>query len=311
MRLGRKRTDEIPPEDEEDRKGTWADTGYRATDEEAHRNSRYSIPGFMVQTGTMFMVQMKLFAKEKWMYVMVVAALLMPVLVYLEHDPLVGMAELLMGMSMDLSNGMIAMCLSMLPLMMGLFTSIACGTQIPNEFKNRTAYLNMSLPMSRASFYFGKYLAGLVMCLGVFIFAYGMAIATAMMYYDTVFTDLLATSLAITVFAIFAYTSTAFCIGCFMKKGSSLVPFILLAIVIPTVVTLGCSYFEDNTLMILPCFLCEAAVGLLGSTGTVSVGLMALGMMDLTKVDIMIVVSVAWSVAFLAIGLMKTMRREM
>lgn len=59
---------------EEDRKGTWGDSGYRATDDQAHRNVTYNIPSFMKQTWIVFMVQMKLFSKQKWTYFMLFVA---------------------------------------------------------------------------------------------------------------------------------------------------------------------------------------------------------------------------------------------
>ena len=68
------------------------------------------------------------------------------------------------------------------------------------------------------------------MCLGVFMFAYGMAIATSTMKYDSIFADLLGQSLSLTIVAVFAYSATAYCIGSFMRRGSSMVPFIVMAI---------------------------------------------------------------------------------
>ena len=54
----------------EDRKGTWGNTGYSASNEQAHRDVTYHIPSFLKQTMVMFMVQMKLFSKMKWTYFM-------------------------------------------------------------------------------------------------------------------------------------------------------------------------------------------------------------------------------------------------
>ncbi len=299
----------------EDRKGTWGNTGYSASNEQAHRDVTYHIPSFLKQTMVIFMVQMKLFSKMKWTYFMLFVALLIPIVVIAGGDFLDRFISGY-GFASDYSNTYIAGLLAFLPLLIGLFTSVLCGTQLPNEFKERTAYMNVSLPISRASFYLGKYLAGFVMCLGVFMFAYGMAIATASMKYDSIFADLLGQSLALTVVAVFAYSATAYCIGSFMKRGSSMVPFIVMAIALPAVCALGFMYFMDkgtdlSWVFNLPCFLGEAALGVLGAPMSGSVGILILPYMDLSSVSANIAVGVVWGIAFFILGMLKTIRREM
>ena len=299
----------------EDRKGTWGNTGYNASNEQAHRDVTYHIPSFMKQTMIMFMVQMKLFSKMKWTYFMLFVALLIPIIIFVGEDMLM-LVMTAYGFVTDYSNTYIAGLLAFLPLLLGLFTSVLCGSQLPNEFKERTAYMNVSLPMSRASFYLGKYLAGFVMSLAIFMFAYGMAIATSMMKYDAIFADLLSASLGMTIVAVFAYSSTAFCIGSFMRRGSSMVPFILMTVALPLVCSLLFAYFQADGpdlsgLFLLPCFLGEAALGILGAQMSGSVGIIIMQYMDLTNLTLNITVGVVWGVLFLLLGLFKTMRREM
>ena len=300
----------IGNDEEEDRKGTWKGTDYNASNEEAHRDVKYSAPSWFKQTMVMFMVQMKLFSKAKWTYVALSTAPPIPVLVIGAGDTISSMLYMF-GFSTAYSNTYIAGLLAFLPLFIGLYTSVLCGSQIPNEFKDRTAYLNVSLPMSRSSFYVGKYLAGLVLCLGIFMFAYGSAVATAMMKYDTIFSDLLGESLLLTIIAVFAYSATAFCIGSFMKRGSTLVPFILMSVVIPVVVLLIGNYTDNWVLGYLPSFLGEAALGLLGATMTASAGMPILANIDLTNIIPMAVIGIAWGFLFLVIGMIQTKRREM
>ena len=300
----------IGNDEEEDRKGTWKGTDYNASNEEAHRDVRYSVPSWIKQTMVMFMVQMKLFSKAKWTYVALFTALLIPVLVIGAGDTISSMLSMF-GFATACSNTYIAGLLAFRPLFVGLYTSGLCGSQIPNEFKDRTAYLNVSLPMSRSSFYVGKYLAGLVLCLGIFMFAYGSAVATAMMKYNTIFSDLLGESLLLTIIAVFAYSATAFCIGSFMKRGSTLVPFILMSVVIPVVVLLIGNYTDNWVLGYLPSFLGEAALGLLGATMTASAGMPILANIDLTNIIPMAVIGIAWGFLFLVIGMIQTKRREM
>ncbi|MBR4226057.1 MAG: ABC transporter permease [Candidatus Methanomethylophilaceae archaeon] len=311
-----KKEPEIPrPEDEplgdgpRTGSGTWRESRYSATDEEAHRDVRYSIPSSLRQTLTVFMVQMKLFSKMRWTYILLFTALLIPIIAFSSPEFIDILSTF--GYSKGYSTTKIAGLLFFLPLMLGLMTSIMCGTQMPTEFKERTAYMNIPLPLSRASFFFGKFLAGFVMCLGIFMFAYSMAIATAMVDYDTIFPDLILNSIGLTVIGVLAYSATAYTLGCLTKKGSSIFPFVLMSFAIPLVVLIICSQTNDYTLTLLPMFLGEAALGILGASMTGSVGMVILGNMDLTLTWLMAVIGVVWTVAVLAIGYFKTERREM
>jgi hypothetical protein len=143
------------------------------------------------------------------------------------------------------------------------------------------------------------------------MFAYSMAIATAMVDYDTIFPDLILNSIGLTVIGVLAYSATAYTLGCLTKKGSSIFPFVLMSFAIPLVVLIICSQTNDYTLTLLPMFLGEAALGILGASMTGSVGMVILGSMDLTLTWLMAVIGVVWTVAVLAIGYFKTERREM
>ena len=289
--------------------GTWMETGYSATDEEARRNARYSVKSSASQTATVFMAQMKLFAKMKWTYILLFLALLIPIIALGVPDFLGFLGAF--GFSDAYSNTHIASLLFFLPMMLGLVTSIMCGKQMPAEFKDRTAYLNIPLPMSRASFYFGKYLAGFVICLGVFMFAYSMAIMTALVDYSTIFPDLILESLFLTAVGILAYSATAYCLGCFTKKGSSILPFAVMSFAIPFAAMIACTYTGDYTLLMLPFFLGEAALGILGAPISGSVGMIAIPSMDLSSVWAMAAVGIIWAAAMLALGYLRTSRREM
>ena len=296
-----------PVKEEEDRKGTWGNSGYSASDDEAHRDRVYSAPSFMKQTMIVFMVQMKLFAKQKWTFIMLFVALLIPLLTILLGDNIDAIMQM-MGFG-NFSNTYIAGQLALLPLLLGQFTSKLCGKQIPQEFKDRTAYMNISLPSHRASFFLGKYLAGFLMWVGIFMLAYGSAIITATSKYDSIYADLLSESLTITLVGVFAYSATAFCIGCFMKKGSSIVPFFAMSIALPLVILIVDKQL-DSALAYMPCFLGEAALGLLGAPMCASVILIPTSL-DLTSIGLMIAVGIVWGIGFLALGLYQTMRREM
>lgn len=296
---------------EEDRKGTWGDRGYSATDEEAHRDRTYRIPSFARQTVTVFMVQMRLYSKAKWTYFMLFMALLIPIIT-------LALSQVFDAIVAETpsSTAFIGVLLAMMPILLGFFTAILSGPAIGREFKDRTAYMNVSLPLSRSSFYLGKYLAGFVLSLGVFMFAYGMAVATSTVYYDTIFADLITESLAMMVVALFSYSATAFCIGAFTRKPSSMTPFMLMTFILPALLMIVRLRYGIEGLMLLPCFLPDVSLAFLGTPviGSVSgfFGLMMGGtLVDVDDAGVMTAIGLVWGIAFLALGLYRTKRREM
>ena len=305
-KLSRKRDETV----DEERLGTWADTGYHASDAEAHRDVRYKGASPVGRILGVFMAQMKLFAKGKWMFIMMFAAALIPVVMVLMPSDILDMLMSQCG----ISTKYIGMILCFMPLMISFFTAVLCGTQLPNEFKDRTAYMSIPLPVSRTEFYIGKYLAGFVLCLGVFLMAFGFAVLMGMMEYDEFFSDMIARALVYTVVAIFAYSATAYCIGTFMRRGSALVPLMLMFVILPAVFLYLGLKFEIDWVFNMPCFLPDAILASLGSPTTVSL----LGMFSLIgggsyfdNIGLMILIGVAWGVLFLVIGAIKMNRREM
>lgn len=115
-------------EDEEDRKDTWKGTDYNASDEEAHRDVRYSVPSWAKQTLTVFMVQMKLFSKARWTFVTLFTALLIPILVIGAEDTI---SFLLSSFWFTTnSNTYIAGLLAFLPMFLGEATLGLLGARI-------------------------------------------------------------------------------------------------------------------------------------------------------------------------------------
>lgn len=295
----------------EERIGTWADTGYRASDDEAHRNVRYEGTSSIKRLLWIFMAQMKLFSKNKWTFILLFMAVLMPLVIIAVPD----LKDLALGMCAG-STAYIGTLLCMMTFMVCFFTAFLCGTQIPNEFKDRTAYMSMPLPVTRLEFYLGKYLAGLVLCLGAFLLAFGFAVILAMMEYEAFFSDEIASALMSTIVAIFAISATAYCIGSFMKRGSAIVPLILMFFLLPIVCFLVYINNSVDAMLLLPCFLPDNIIATLGSQASISIGgffITALGIDLPSTADIgsSMLISIIWGMAFLALGAFKMSRREM
>ena len=308
MRFGRAK-DEPPVEEE--RIGTWADSGYDASDEEAHRNVRYEGSSPVERILWIFMAQMKLFSKNKWTFILLFMAVLMPMVIIAVPDLKDAAKTICAG-----STAYIGTLLCMITFMASFFTSFLCGTQIPNEFKDRTAYMSMPLPVTRMEFYIGKYLAGFVLCGGAFLMAFGFAVILAMMEYDTFFSDEIASALLGTIVTIFAFSATAYCLGSFMKRGSALVPLIFMFFLLPIVCFLAYIRFDLDAMLLFPCFLPDNIIFTLGSEAAISIGGMSIGMFgvdlpSVANIDASMLVSIVWGIAFLVLGAYKMSRREM
>ena len=293
-------------------RGTWESSG-RMSDEEAHRNVKYSIPNVFQQTMYMFRTQMSLYSKRKSIYVMLVMAVLIPI-IYIGLNGLIDLS--ILGEASG--SGMIGILLCMMPFIMSLFTAFICGSAIPSEFTERSAYMNMALPMSRASFCLGKYLAGFVITIGVFIFAYGMAMIGTMSEYDYFDESALGLSFVMTILATLFYSSFAFCMGCLLKRGAALVSLLLMIFIIPLVemYLYANNYMSQDVFVLLPNLLPDMACLSLGSMFAVSpVGMFnaLANVIDPSTFPVFtcVFISVISSIIFLAVGIFAVNRREM
>ena len=294
-------------------KGTWESTKYSADDAQAHRDTKYSIPNAFMQTVYMFKTQMALYSKRKAIYIVLVMAVLIPI-IYMGIKDLFNLTSLTEASG----SGMVGILLSMLPFILGLFTAFLCGSVVPSEFIERSAYMNMALPMSRTSFCIGKYLAGLVITLGVFIFAYGMAIAGAMTTYDYFDEEALGLSFVMTTLAILIYTSFSFSMGCLLKRGASILSLILMVFVFPLLELY--LFMNDNisldTFMMMPNLLPDMACMTLGSyftgspVGTINLLIHVIDPLDYNLLAVS-AISLIWTVGFLVLGILFVRRREM
>jgi len=296
-------------------RGTWQSNG-SMTDAQAHRDAKYQIPSMFMQILLMFRTQMALYSKRKAIYVTLVMAIMIP-LIYMGLKGLLPAAAW-QTFAEDSGSGMIGLLLSMMPFIMALFTAFVCGSLIPSEFTERSAYMNMALPMSRLSFCLGKYLAGLVITIGVFIFAYGMAMIGSLTAYDYFDEEALGMSFVITLLATLFYSSFSFMMGCFMKRGASLVSMVTLVFIFPLIelYLYANDYMDKDALMLLPNLLPDMACLVLGShfaASPVGAANTFVGLIDPSQFPILscLVITIVCVVLFLTIGVFAVNRREM
>lgn len=295
--------------------GTWESTGYSATDDEAHRDVVYRAPSAVMQTIYFFLSQIKLFARGKGVYVMLLSAIMIPIVAFLMGD----MMDMFSTMfSTSTANGYMGFLLVMMPFFLSLFTAMLCGKQVPTELSERTAYMNFALPVSRGSFVVGKFLAGFVVCMGIFIFAFSAALFTSMTKYGNFDEGGLAAAMVYTIVAAFAYAATAFALGCVLRRANVFLPFLITLFLIPMVMIALNNYahIDWSVLVYLPFCLPDMACSALTSNASASpIGMVnyALGgsLFDDVSMIGSVIAGIVWGVGFLLLATFIIKRREM
>lgn len=184
---------------------------------------RYRLPSQMSQIFTVYCLQMRLYAKSVTTYLFLILAALMPISV--------GVLEMLTTeeLLVNAYEGLV-----LLPYMIALIPAVLVGRTLSSEFKNRTAYLTFPLPVTRTSFFTGKFLSAMTLCAGMILLGYGLAITLGGMY-DAELPGGASSSLCLCLLGTFAITAMAYALSAFFRRGSAAVT-IFVVIVIPVIV---------------------------------------------------------------------------
>lgn len=216
-----------------------------ASDEEAHRNVVYRLPSKFTQIKECFMIQMKRYTRQKAMWFAVVLLILIP-LVFLLFENVESMRSMLPDS--DVTNIYIASILMLMPIVVPLLCSMACGSMLSQEFNERTVYLSLPLPMNRSAFFIGKFLAGFVLVTGVVTAAYGVSMVLAMPYTDKTYTrEIFYSMLAAIAYTFFACAIT-YMMSTKLRRGSTMLPLILLMVVMP-ITAIALAQFVDASIV--------------------------------------------------------------
>ena len=254
------------------------------TDEEAHRNVSYELPSKLRQIRECFFIQMKRYTRQKAMWFAVVLLVLIPILFLLFEnvDSLEGMLP-----TTEVTNIYIVSLLVFMPTVTPLLACMSCGSMLSQEFNERTVYLSLPLPMSRNAFYIGKFLAALALVEGVVIAAYGICMVLAMTVTERTYTVEIAKSMIVMMAYVFFCCAVTYTLSTKMRRGSTMLPFILLFLVLPIAgICLGFFGKTDMAVTVasyFPCFAPETAMLSLGNTTPISVwGIARMMFMSLT-----------------------------
>ena len=204
-----------------------SDDGFNNVNDGAEEIYDFRATDHMRQVKSVFALQMRLYSKSVSTYIYFLVALLIPAVVYSGAlDQFNEAGELLNT----------AYLLILLPLMIVLIPSKFSGDIMSSEFKNRTAFINFPLPMSRTSFFAGKFLAAFFMSFAVMLLALGGALISGNVY-DPAYPNDVIGMLMVALSGMFALLCMTYFLSIVMGKGAGalsiaitlVVPFILLA----------------------------------------------------------------------------------
>ena len=241
----------------------------------------FDLPSRFAQYKACYMVQMKRFSKSKVAVMLPILIILIPVAAYLFNTKFITI------FGSGITNQGMCICLLLLPLMTMFLSALLCGTMLPSEYRERTVYLSLPLPMSRSAFYFGKFLAGLTLSFGTVLGAYGAAILISLSQTSGAETYMMPIlkSLGLALCGCFFFCALTYGMSAKAKRSSTIKAFILMFIVLPMVaiiVPFLSDYIPKGVLDILtaivnslPVFLPDISIYTLGSPGKLMPGSVA------------------------------------
>lgn len=216
------------------------DTVITRSDEEAHRNVRYEIPGMLKQTWIAFDVELKRVARSPIFIGTFVLGIVMVILINLicRFDYLAQLVSFFSDPRLvrfaEVPTVYMATVLAFLPFFGVLYCSVCMSSTLPAEFKERTVYLHFALPVSKHSLYIGKFLANFVPIAVMIIVGYGFAFLAVMLDLGKdVSAGFVLRSLSISLLAAFALSSMVFSLSAGKKKGSTIKSLALLIGLVP------------------------------------------------------------------------------
>ena len=289
------------------------------TDAEAHRDVSYELPSPVSQILECFKVQMKRYTRQKVMWLCIIMLALIPV-IYFALKSLTDPGMMLPDT--DVANTYMATLLSVGPAIIPLISAIACGSMLSHEFNERTVYLSLPLPMSRSAFYIGKFLAALILVEGTVAAAYGVSIIISLGETSEMYTSSVFVSFMLAACYTFFCCSLAYAMSTKSRRGSSMLPFVVLFIIIPLIGLLTMMFVKNDTLYTIasyfPCFTIDASLNVMGNVTSLSMGgiltSMFVGAFAITfgsNTIVFILITIILSLLLLGLGYRVVSRRDM
>ena len=259
---------------------------------------------------TVFSMQMRLYFKSRLFYLVAIITAVVPIVAFSGYGD-----DLLKMVGMSTTS---AYLLILLPLMAVAIPSLLCGKLISSEFKDRTIYLNLPLPMSRMTFYIGKFLSGFVTSVGIILLAMGFAVVAGQVLYEPSFPNDIGASMLICACGVFAVSAMAFGLGTYFKRGAAISTMFIM-LMMPFVLIMVCALASPDgglddplgILKVLPIYAPQQSLWLLdhGIGGSFFGSLMDAFVGERTI--FYVATSTAWGIGFLALGALRIKNKEM
>ncbi len=194
--------------------------------DEACRDSVYALPSPLKHIGVCYMTQMKRFTKQRTVWLMAILLIAIPVAYYILKGQ--GFIE-----PFGIANTTMGTILVLLPIMSALMATVTCASMLPTEFNERTVYLSLPLPVSRRSFYVGKFLAGFSITAGTVLAAYGISLLVSISEGGDAYTGPMLTSLVLALCGIFFLCALAYRISAKSRRAAVLKILLMMLVAIP------------------------------------------------------------------------------
>jgi ABC-type transport system involved in multi-copper enzyme maturation permease subunit len=276
------------------------------SDDSAVSGRTHELPSPVSQIITVFGAQMRLYSKSKIALVFIALALLIPILSF--SGAAEKIIDTLLGAPPSTSY-----LLAFLPLFIIVIPAMLAGRILSSEFKNRTVYMLFTLPVSRSTYYIGKFLAAFVLSTGIFAVAYAFAVISGASLYGPSYPNNVMGSFIVCIAGVFAISATAYGLSAYLKKGSTgLVIGALLFLPMILAVIMQVYDLDLGVLKTIPPFTGYQSMHLLDmGLGGAFLGDMFRWLTSTYSIFVYVIMSAIWGAAFFALGLMNTDRKEL
>lgn len=285
--------------------------GYQASDSEAHRDRKYTLPSPAKQFFLTYTTQLRLFTKGATLWIILALIALIPLIV------ISGIAdELVITNGAKDPNVLMVLYLMLCPLITAIIVPLVIAEVLPSEFNDRSAYLNFALPQSRSTLFLGKFCAGMTVLIATYVLTYAvcmlMVITTGHGSPDI---HRVAESIALVLVGVFACASTVYFMSMFLRKKTTIIALVTLMIVLPGIVALIYTFNKSiiDIMGYIPFLLPDYALFSLESNVTTLsiVGQFFPKPMPYPDIVVSCIIGIIWSVAFIGAGCYMFKRRQL
>lgn len=283
----------------------------RLSDEEAHRNVTYKVPGNLHQLFTVYRFQMERYANDRTYLGGIIAVLLVPIITAIIFT---GLDQIQLEIPIN-ETTLPSLMLCLMPIFIITMVNRYFSGILSEDFSGKTGFINLTLPMRRSVNLFGKYLAGMTMCVITYVILYLLVYGFCMNKYGSVPVDIWG-SLAVAVCVLFCYGAFEMLLNAVFKKQAKKMDLILF-FVIPGLFLLltykGIASLDTLQYVFPVGDSVLAALGNgFGGFSLLTLGGLALSMPAITaSAADMCLLSIAWCILFLGGALYFYSRREM